>query len=238
MIDVEFYVDPSCPWAWITARWLLEVAPERDLNIIWRSYCLEIRDDYDVAPTVPESYRQQALDGHALSHRMLRIFEAAHAEAGEDAVGRLYTEWGRLRFSDHGRAAGGILSDTVAAAGLDARLVDAASDEKWDGPICESMETAYAFGGPKTQTPTIVVRADPPHGFKGPVMAPAPTGTEAVRLWDAIMVLSEHDGFFEITRAAFEAATRPHHDVRQSILRLVPAYRARWDSETLTLRAY
>ena len=200
MIDVEFYVDPSCPWAWITSRWLLEVAPERDLNIIWRSYCLEIRDNYDVAPTVPESYRQQALDGHALSHRMLRIFEAARAEAGEDAVDRLYTEWGRRRFSDRGREADGILSDTVAAAGLEPRLVDAASDEKWDGPICESMEIAYAFGGPKTQTPTIVVRADPPHGFKGPVMAPAPTGTEAVRLWDAITVLSEHDGFFEITR--------------------------------------
>ncbi|HEY1445011.1 MAG TPA: hypothetical protein VGF51_08925 [Acidimicrobiales bacterium] len=200
MIDVEFYVDPSCPWAWITSRWLLEVAPERDLKISWRSYCLEIRDDYGVAPTVPDSYRQQALDGHALSHRMLRIFEASRAEAGEDAVDRLLTEWGRRRFSRHGHQGDDLLVDTVAAAGLDARLVDAADDEKWDGPICESMKIAYAFGGPKTQTPTIVVRSDPPHGFKGPVMAPAPTGPDAVRLWDAITVLSEHDGFFEITR--------------------------------------
>jgi 2-hydroxychromene-2-carboxylate isomerase len=200
MIDVEFYVDPSCPWAWITSRWLLEVAPERDLKISWRSYCLEIRDDYGVAPTVPDSYRQQALDGHALSHRMLRIFEASRAEAGEDAVDRLLTEWGRRRFSRHGHQGDDLLVDTVAAAGLDARLVDAADDEKWDGPICESMNIAYAFGGPKTQTPTIVVRSDPPHGFKGPVMAPAPTGPDAVRLWDAITVLSEHDGFFEITR--------------------------------------
>ena len=62
------------------------------------------------------------------------------------------------------------------------------------------MEVAYAFGGPKTQTPTIVVRADPPHGFKGPVMAPAPIGPDAVRLWDAIQVLSENEGFFEFTR--------------------------------------
>jgi 2-hydroxychromene-2-carboxylate isomerase len=200
MIDVEFYVDPSCPWAWITSRWLLEVAPERDLKISWRSYCLEIRDDYGVAPTVPDSYRQQALDGHALSHRMLRIFEASRAEGGEDAVDRLLTEWGRRRFSRHGHQGDDLLVDTVAAAGLDARLVDAADDEKWDGPICESMKIAYAFGGPKTQTPTIVVRSDPPHGFKGPVMAPAPTGPDAVRLWDAITVLSEHDGFFEITR--------------------------------------
>jgi hypothetical protein len=200
VIDVEFYVDPSCPWAWITSRWLLEVAPQRELKISWPSYCLEIRDDYDVAATVPANYRQQALEGHALSHRMLRIFEAARAEAGEDAVSRLYTEWGRRRFSGQGPDADELLTETVAAADLDLRMVDAACDEKWDGPICESMEIAYSFGGPKTQTPTIVVRTDPPHGFKGPVMAPAPTGPDAVRLWDAITVLSEHDGFFEITR--------------------------------------
>jgi hypothetical protein len=200
MIDVDFYVDPSCPWAWITSRWLLEVAPQRELRVSWRSYCLEIRDDYDVAPTVPENYRQQALEGHALAHRMLRIFEAARVEAGEDAVDRLYTQWGRRRFSRQGPEADQLLIDTVAAAGLDALLVETACDERWDGPIRESMEIAYAFGGPKTQTPTIVVRADPPHGFKGPVMAPAPTGPGAVRLWDAITVLSEHDGFFEMTR--------------------------------------
>jgi hypothetical protein len=62
------------------------------------------------------------------------------------------------------------------------------------------MEVAYAFGGPKTQTPTIVVRAEPPHGFKGPVMAPAPTGPAALELWDAIQVLAAYQGFFEITR--------------------------------------
>ena len=62
------------------------------------------------------------------------------------------------------------------------------------------MEVAYEFGGPKTQTPTIVVRATPAYGFKGPVMAPAPTGDAAVRLWDAITVIALEPGFFEITR--------------------------------------
>jgi hypothetical protein len=41
---------------------------------------------------------------------------------------------------------------------------------------------------------------DPPHGFKGPVMAPAPVGEAAVRLWDAIQVISREPGFFELTR--------------------------------------
>lgn len=199
MTDVEVFVDPGCPWAWITSRWVREVAPHRDLAVYWRSYCLEIRDDYGVAPTVPEAYRQTALEGHAIAHRMLRIFEAARAEAGEDAVDRLYTEWGRRCFPrrpDSDR----LLRDCVSAAELDPRLTEAANEEKWDAPIRDSMEVAYSFGGPKTQTPTVVVRSDPPHGFKGPVMAPAPTGANALRVWDALLVLSEQPGFFEITR--------------------------------------
>ena len=200
MTDVEVFVDPSCPWAWITSRWVEEVAPERDLAVVWRSYCLEIRDDYGVAPTVPENHREAALEGHAVSHRMLRVFEAARAEAGEEAVDRLYREWGPRFFTSERGPADALLEACVRASGLDAGLVAAADEEKWDGPIVESMEVAYAFGGPKTQTPTIVVRSDPPHGFKGPVMAPAPNGAAALRLWDAVIVLSEEAGFFEITR--------------------------------------
>ena len=200
MTDVEFFVDPSCPWAWITARGIQEVAPARDLTVTWRSYCLEIRDDYGVAPTVPDDLRDVVIAAHALSHRMLRVFEAARVAAGEDAVERLYAAWGRRFFARGAAHDGTMLAACLEDAGLDDALLRAADDVKWDAPIGEAMEVAYAFGGPETQTPTIVVRADPPHGFKGPVMAPAPTGDAAVRLWDALMVLSEEPGFFEIMR--------------------------------------
>src|SRR5438552_16271336 len=92
--DVEVYVDPSCPWAWITSRWIKEVAPQRDLNVTWQSYCLEIRDDYGVAPTMPEHRRETAIAAHALSHRMLRIFEAVRSRSGEDAVDALLSACG------------------------------------------------------------------------------------------------------------------------------------------------
>jgi hypothetical protein len=200
MTGVEVYVDPSCPWAWITSRWVKEVAPRRDLTVTWPSYCLEIRDDYGVAPTIPERFRETAIAAHAVAHRMLRIFEAARADAGEDAVDALYTAWGQRFFVADRPADDHLLELCLAATTLDAQLVDAADEEKWDAPIVEAMDVAYAFGGPKTQTPTIVVRDDPPHGFKGPVMAPAPTGDAAARLWDAIQVISREPGFFEITR--------------------------------------
>ena len=206
----EVFVDPSCPWAWITALWVREVAPQRGLGIIWRSYCLEIRDDYGVAPTVPEHLRDAALEGHALSHRMLRIFEASRARAGEEAVDSLYIEWGRRFFTAGALRDDSLLSQCVAASGLDPELLGAADDDKWDAPIMEAMEVAYAYGGPKTQTPTIVVQADPPYGFKGPMMAPAPTGEAALRLWDAVQVIAAEPGFFEITRPRVNRPVAPH----------------------------
>src|SRR3977135_3854912 len=103
MTGVEVFVDPSCPWAWITSRWIKEVAPQRDLDVTWRSFCLEIRDDYGVAPTISEERREAVIAAHALSHRMLRIFEAARAAAGEEAVDALLTAGGR-RFFERGAA--------------------------------------------------------------------------------------------------------------------------------------
>jgi len=197
---VEVYVDPSCPWAYITSLWLREVAPQRDLDLRWRSFCLEIRDDYGVAPTMPAERREAAIAAHALSHRMLRIMEAARAQVREEAVEPLLLAWGPRFFPRGSVRDDSILVACLDACGLDATLLDAAGEEKWDSPIVEAMAIAYEYGGHKTQTPTIVVRDDPPHGFKGPVMAPAPTGEAAVRMWDALQVLSREPGFFEFTR--------------------------------------
>src|SRR5205823_5802886 len=139
MTGVEMYVDPSCPWAWVTSRWLKEVGPHRDLDLSWPSHCLEIRDDYDAAPTVPENRRAAVIEAHAVSHRMLRVFEAARAAHGEEAVDTLYTAWGE-RFFVRGRARDdSVITDSLAACGFDAELFDAANDEKWDEPILTSM---------------------------------------------------------------------------------------------------
>lgn len=205
MTGVEVFVDPSCPWAWITSRWVKEVAPHRDLDVRWRSYCLEIRDEYEVPATVPEHLREVAMAGRALSHRMLRIFESVRARKGEQAVDALYTEWGRRFFAGPPAPEAGLPSECLAACGLDTDLLEAAEDTVWDRTILDSMEVAYAFGGPKSQTPVIVVGTDPPHGFKGPVMASAPTGQAAVRFWDAVGVLGREGAFFEITRPRTQA---------------------------------
>jgi 2-hydroxychromene-2-carboxylate isomerase len=41
MTPVEFYFDVSCPWTWMTSRWMTDVAPQRDLDITWRTFSLK-----------------------------------------------------------------------------------------------------------------------------------------------------------------------------------------------------
>ena len=115
-------------------------------------------------------------------------------------VDALYAAWGPRFFGCDRDRTDAILGHCLEACDLDPALVDAADDEQWDAPIVAAMDVAYSFGGAKTQTPTIAVYTDPPHGFKGPVMAPAPTGAAAAELWDAIQLLSTTPGFFELTR--------------------------------------
>ena len=42
MTRISFYYDPSCPWCWITSRWLTEVQTEREIEIEWLPFSLAI----------------------------------------------------------------------------------------------------------------------------------------------------------------------------------------------------
>ena len=80
MTDVRFFFDPACPWTWITARWLVEVANERSFGITWETFSLRYRNrdnpGYD--------WIRDELDAQ---YPALRIVEAVRARNGNAAVG-------------------------------------------------------------------------------------------------------------------------------------------------------
>jgi hypothetical protein len=197
---VDAFVDPGCPWSWMASRWLKAAAAQRDLHPRWRSFSVQLRDGGRVGADLPQTFRALAVAAHHISHRLLRIFESVRDVLGEEAVDRLYGEWGSRFFAEGTSCDDRLLAECLFAAGLDDDFLTAADDSRWDEPIREAMELAYAFGGRHTRTPTIVVYSEPPHGFTGPIMASAPTGEAAARVWDAIQIMGREPGFFGITR--------------------------------------
>ena len=204
-VRVSIYIDPSCPWTWITAAWLREVAPQRGLVLRWRSLSLMQRDGTELPPTVPEQIRALASAARIQSHRLLRVFEALRAQSREDDIGGLYQRWGERLFGAPARSgppgppAPELVAELVAA-GLPEEFIAAADDEFWDAALSDSLDAARKACGPHPLTPAIVLD-ESPTGLCGPVFSPAPTGEAALRAWDAVRVLLAEPGFFELGRA-------------------------------------
>jgi hypothetical protein len=205
-VRVSIYIDPSCPWTWITAAWLREVAPQRGLLLRWRSLSLVQRDGTELPPSMPEHIRALASAARIQSHRLLRVFEALRAYSREDDIGALYQLWGQRLFGGPARTgppeppAPELVAELVAAAGLPDEFAAAADDESWDGALSDSLDAASKACGPHPLSPTIVLD-ESPTGLSGPVFSPAPTGEAALRAWDAVRVLLAEPGFFELRRA-------------------------------------
>ena len=56
MADLDFFFDPVCPWAWVTSRWVVEVADQRKYDVEWRYICLRIVNEdkaFEQDPTSP-----------------------------------------------------------------------------------------------------------------------------------------------------------------------------------------
>jgi hypothetical protein len=206
-VRVSIYIDPSCPWTWITAAWLREVAPQRGLMLRWRSLSLVQRDGAELPPSVPEHIRALASAGRIQSHRLLRVFEALRAQSREDDIGGLYQMWGERLFGGPARTGPPqppgpeLVAELAAAAGLPDEFAAAADDQSWDGVLSDSLDAASKACGPHPLSPTIVLDDESLTGLSGPVFSPAPTGEAALRAWDAVRVLLAEPGFFELSRA-------------------------------------
>src|SRR4051812_45230011 len=138
-MEAAYYFDPVCPFTWRTSRWLVAVAPERDVTIRWRAFSLLILNGGDA----PEQYRPMM----AASTRALRLVEALRADHRDDTIGAFYTELGNRTHGAETPLSDEIVQQVAEAAGIeDAKSV--LDDEQWDEAVRESHETALALAGP------------------------------------------------------------------------------------------
>jgi len=211
--DLAFWFDPVCPFAWMTSRWVRQVAGQRDLVVDWRPISLRIVNaavDYDAH--FPPGYEA----GHTAGLRLLRVVERTRDEHGADAVARLHEALGAAVFD------GDPLPDAVDADGLDLRgtarflgpvlevaglphaLADALDDASYDERIGASTEEALTLTGRDVGTP--ILQFGPPDGpsFFGPVISRLPSDEDALRLWEHVEGLATFAGFAELKRSLRE----------------------------------
>ena len=189
-VTVDFWFDPSCPWAWMTSRWVDEVARQRPLDVTWHIMSLAVlNEDKDVS----EEYR--AFFPRAL--RYTRLVSAAKELHGDAIVKPLYDALGTRIHPGGSLDVDTVIAESLAEVGLDADFARYADSDEFDGPMRASHADGIDRVGQEVGTPIVAVDGV---AFFGPVITPAPKGEEAVKLWDGVVAVARYPGFFELKR--------------------------------------
>ena len=181
----------------MTARWVVdEVAPKRDISVTWQPISLLFKNN----PKEGTPY----FDSTSVTHKMLRVMEAVRANGAEISVFYLYWEFGTRIHHDGDRTFR--LEDALQAVGVDKKFADAGEDPSWDEPIREKMNDGLSLVGDDVGPPIIAWNRDDGDrvALFGPVITRAPKGADALKLWDALMMLGEIDGFWELKKTRTE----------------------------------
>jgi len=193
--DVDLWVDPACPWAWITSRWLLEVERVRDVTIAFHVMSLSVLNEHK---DVPDSYRERLRDLWG----PVRVLTAAEIKYGPGVVRPLYGAMGSRIHPGQQVVGMELIEGALGDIGLDPRLAGAAESIDYDEALRASHEAGMRPVGQEVGTPVVHVLG---HGgekvaFFGPVVTPTPRGDSAGRLWDGVLAVAGTDGFFELKR--------------------------------------
>lgn len=203
--DLEIFVDPVCPFCWITTRWVEHVRAERDYRVRWRWISLNMINEGNEYSS--EDYRKShlgGLDG-------LRVLDAVRQAHGNEAVGAAYTAFGNAlhvnqRRDDMVAGTEAFYAEALRAAGHDddgaAKLAAHVGDETHDAVIRAESDLAFERTGSGVGTPILTFwpGTDEERSVFGPVISKAPRGEDAVRLWEAVETLAG-SGVAEIKRS-------------------------------------
>ena len=193
---VDIWVDPICPFAWMTSRWLLEVEAHRNIDIGFHVMSLSVlnhgRDCLDF-------YRD--LVGRAWGS--VRVLIAAEQHHGSRAVRDLYNALGYRIHNQQRRADRALHEEALTDADLPTSLADAADSTDHDNALRVSHHRGMDPVGDEVGTPVIHLQgpAGTTVAFFGPVVTPIPRGDNALRLWDGVVAVAATDEFFELKRS-------------------------------------
>lgn len=191
---VDLYVDPVCPYTWLVACWLREVAERRDLRVQYHVMSLRMLNE---DRTVDEGYRRTIAASGGPSRVATAIltahgpkaFQTWHGEFGD----RIFDHWRYPTPAEYRTAS----TEALVAAGLPAMLAAAADSPQYDEALRRSHNEGTVPVGPDSGTPVIHLDGV---AFFGPVLNGIPRGDRALRLFDGLRLVAGCTDFYELKR--------------------------------------
>ena len=188
---VDFWFDPVCPWAWMTSRWIDEVARLRPVQVRWHVMSLSVVNE---GRDLSTSYRRVMDDAWG----PVRVVAAAARAHGDGVVKPLYDAMGTRRHPGGRTDTAAIVAESLAEVGLPATLATTAQTDEHDDVVRASTADALALVGDDVGTPVVAIDGV---GFFGPVVTPAPRGDQALAMFDGLALMTSVPGFYELKRS-------------------------------------
>jgi protein-disulfide isomerase-like protein with CxxC motif len=188
---VDLWVDPLCPWAWITSRWLLEARTVRDVDVAFHIMSLSVLNEG--RDELSDRYKELLAKGWG----PVRVLIAAEERHGNEVVEPLYSAMGTRHHVQGAKDWDEVIVRSLEDVGLEADLALAASSADYDEVLRKSHHEGMDPVGYEVGTPVIHIGDV---AIFGPVVTPAPKGEAAGKLLDGVILVASTPGFYELKR--------------------------------------
>ncbi len=191
---VTLFVDPTCPYAWMTSRWLLNATAERDEFVPeFRIMSLGVLNEgRDLDPDYMEAM-DRAWDPARLMMKLQRDY-------GQEEFNAFYTAWGeRFHVQDRKDDYRAVAAESLEEAGIDADALKIWGSTELDQELRAEQAAVEDMVGDDVGTP--VISFGEGVAYFGPVVSPAPKGEQAGQMLDAMAMMATIPGFYELKRA-------------------------------------
>ncbi|MFF5213120.1 disulfide bond formation protein DsbA [Streptosporangium sp. NPDC000396] len=189
-VSVVCYFDSTCPFAWVTSRWLLEVERLQPIDLNFRIMSLSVLNEHRELEPWYREFNDRAW-GPA------RVCAAAEALHGTAILRDLYTALGSRIHLERNKDYDAVITESLDELGLPASLAKAAYTDEFDAALRASHQAGQETVGEEVGTPVVAVDGA---AFFGPVLTSIPKGQEAIRLFQAVWTLAGMGAFAELKR--------------------------------------